>query len=320
MKMNLLYASALAIPFALFTAGNANAQAADTTQDSAVTTENVGDQALANATTEKAATESNATSVSATQATTNAPLVVSNDPTSPNSDPDADARVAAGIAATENSAATTQDNSTEATDTTGNYTEGRAYWIANPDYTIWDTPYSASSNKVADGIYYTHTAFKGLGQATNAAGNVYENITNNDNVTGWIYLPALTTVDPAAPAEETPAEPAAPAEQKGFFDKVKDTADKVNAFNTSVTDAVSSTQKLVQTPLDVATNAITHPINKINEIKDALGKIPNPVKDAVDAAKNVGSKLTSGLSGIKDAVSGVTGFVKQIAGLFTPGS
>ena len=208
-------------------------------------------------------------------------------------------------------AATTQasDDTTADAATTGNYTEGTAYWIANPDYTIWDTPYTATSTAVAKAADYTNTVFKGLDQQANSDGNIYEKITNNDNVTGWIYLPALTSTDPSATTTTTTDTTA----KKGVFDTIKDGADKVTGFNTSIKSAVDSTQDLIQEPGSVVTKAITKPLDNITAVNNSIsGAIASPFKGVstvLDAVNGVGKSALTPLTDILSIANSIKSLI-----------
>ncbi|WP_125768553.1 hypothetical protein [Companilactobacillus furfuricola] len=313
-KYNLLYASLLAIPVALIGAGNA--QAADTDSTDQTPVENVA-QTTNDTTSTTEATANTQASQEAPQAVAtsqqqNAPLVVENDPT----------EQTAQVQATSEPTV----SSTEPT-TGGNYTEGRAYWVANPDYYIWDTPYSETSQVVAKAADYTHTVFKGLNQVPNAEGNLYEQITNNDNVTGWIYLPALSESDPneVAPAPEAPAtttdtstdassdadasaDAEAPADP---LDTIKDTADKIGSTADSVTSAIDKTQSLLQEPGKVITNGITNGLTNLTDINNAatgnvttvidnLSKTSDSLLGLHDSAKKL---VSAPITDLKDAVN-----------------
>ncbi|WP_129045050.1 GW dipeptide domain-containing protein [Companilactobacillus metriopterae] len=170
-------------------------------------------------------------------------------------------------------------------------TSPTTYYVVAPEYTVWDKPYDSTAKAVASLKDYAKTKFTGFGEATGPNGNKYIHITNNDNITGWVYSGAVTSTDPAAPAAPTTT------------DKIINTAKKVTDVSNSVSGAldsvvkgVDSAQAVVQEPGKVITNAVKTPLDNITSINSSIS-------GTIDSISKTNTSVTSGISG---AINGVT--------------
>lgn len=151
------------------------------------------------------------------------------------------------------------------------------YFITDPNYRIWDTPYNKDSVVVANPSDYDKTAFKVLGTSFGDDNDLYAYITNGEMAKGWIYSGALRSAAQLQP-QKTPSD---------YLQQA--TTDTHNATGI-VNDLVSTGASLINTPLGIANNvmstvhtAINNPISTVTNIEGAINGGLGIVNGGLDA-------------------------------------